>query len=552
MLKKFLVLALGVVLVVAAATSAMADTKVDFSGTFRVRAFYNNNFTLQGKSDWESKRSYLDQRLRIDLKLMPSENLTLNLGLTTEDQTWGQQGTKNFFSRPYGATNGVATPVTVPTATSSPAFTSTQTNFELRYFWADIKTPIGLFSVGRQPGSTFGLGILGWSGSKAMPAAIGDSTSLGNSRDRIKWTQSFGSLTLTGIYDKMVEADASYGENGLWPTSTRKYDQDWDEYSVTGTYKFENGGVTLTVAYNSDKSQVASIGSGLSTRPTAAGGGMAIPLAGLIPKGAAPYVLGSNPDVDASWWTFTPAVSLNFGPVGLHAESTIMTGSAKWLLGPHPAQAIIPGTNVWSDVKDNASITGFQFYADATYNYGPGLVGLQYAYTSGDKSYTDYTIDGMLTVDSDFTPFLIVYDRGLNIGLDQPTTRTRGAFNDGLMTEPYRSGNHWMLGAWVDHSLTEDLLIHAAFGYFDVVNPGTNLYNGKSINKHFGSELDVSLIYTIMNNLTNQLDIGYFWSGNYFKQGWSNGDEAARNGFDRSVARIGNAYAVKNTLTMKF
>ncbi|MBF0530808.1 MAG: hypothetical protein HQK55_16380, partial [Deltaproteobacteria bacterium] len=85
MLKKYLILALGMILIVAFAASAMADTKVDFSGTFRVRAFYNNNFTLQGKSAWESKRSYLDQRLRIDLKLMPTENLTLNLGLTTED-----------------------------------------------------------------------------------------------------------------------------------------------------------------------------------------------------------------------------------------------------------------------------------------------------------------------------------------------------------------------------------------------------------------------------------------------------------------------------------
>jgi hypothetical protein len=63
------------------------------------------------------------------------------------------------------------------------------------------------------------------------------------------------------------------------------------------------------------------------------------------------------------------------------------------------------------------------FYADVTYNFGPGLAGIQYAYVSGDESGYDYDVDGIQTIGADFTPFLIVYDRGTSFKGTPPTVR---------------------------------------------------------------------------------------------------------------------------------
>jgi hypothetical protein len=136
-MKKLFILALGVFLVVAFTAGAMAETKVNFKGTYRVRAFYKNNHNLNSESDDESKESYFDNRLRIDFQLMPSDQLTMNIGLTTEDWRWGKTGQGTFVTRPttVQADDGIV-------------------NFEIRYAYMDIKTSVGLFKIGRMPGSS--------------------------------------------------------------------------------------------------------------------------------------------------------------------------------------------------------------------------------------------------------------------------------------------------------------------------------------------------------------------------------------------------------------
>jgi hypothetical protein len=70
------------------------------------------------------------------------------------------------------------------------------------------------------------------------------------------------------------------------------------------------------------------------------------------------------------------------------------------------------------------------------------------------------------------------------------------------------------LGGWVDYSVTEDLMLHAALGYFAV-----NEIPSKNWDKHVGTEFDLGLKYNIMSNLSYQLDAGYFWTGDYYKMG---------------------------------
>ena len=160
-----------------------------------------------------------------------------------------------------------------------------------------------------------------------------------------------------------------------------------------------------------------------------------------------------------------------------------------------------------------------------TYTFGPGLAGIQYAYVSGDESLYDYTVDGILSIGGDFTPFLIVYDRG---------TSFSGTAANGQAMNISNQANQWMVGAWVDYTLTEDLMLHAALGYFAV-----NEVPSEAWDKDVGTELDLGLKYNIMSNLTYQLDMGYFWTGDYYKMGVSTAD-------------VGNAYCIKNTLQISF
>ena len=92
-----------------------------------------------------------------------------------------------------------------------------------------------------------------------------------------------------------------------------------------------------------------------------------------------------------------------------------------------------------------------------------------------------------------------------------------------------------MDGSWLGRlQCDEDLMLHAALGYFAV-----NEIPSKDWDKHVGTEFDVGLKYNIMSNLSYQLDMGYFWTGDYYKMGVSTND-------------VGNAYCIKNTLQISF
>ena len=94
--------------------------------------------------------------------------------------------------------------------------------------------------------------------------------------------------------------------------------------------------------------------------------------------------------------------------------------------------------------------------------------------------------------------------------------------------------NQWMVGGWVDYTVTEDLMLQAALGYFAV-----NEVPNKNWDKNVGTELDLGLKYNIMANLSYQLDLGCFWTGDYYKMGVSTAD-------------VGNAYCIKNTPQISF
>jgi hypothetical protein len=491
-MRKLGIFALGVFLVMAFTAGAMAETKVNFKGSYRVRAFYKNNFNLNNETEDESKESYFDNRLRIDFQLMPSDQLTMNIGLTTEDWKWGQTGTKGFVTRPTTtqADDGIV-------------------NFELRYAYMDIKTSFGLFKVGRMPGNAAGLATVGWTGTWLGSGFLDDTAA--SARDRIAYTLPMGNFQLIAVYEKKHEVDASSGKKG--DRTANQYDQDWDEWSITPVYKFANGGVACTFAYNKINSQFYQL-EGNS------------PITDWLPYPVQQAITGPTSDIDAYYWVINPGVALNFGPVGVHAEFAYASGKAEWTNPTGtPSTWTDPVTGKVYDINDEVDLMSLAFYADVTYNFGPGLVGIQYAYVSGDESTYDYDVDGIQTIGADFTPFLIVYDRG---------TSFKGTPVNGQAMNIGNEANQWMLGAWVDYSVTEDLMLHAALGYFAV-----NEIPSKDWDKHVGTEFDLGLKYKIMSNLSYQLDVGYFWTGDYYKMGVDTNE-------------VGNAYCIKNTLQIKF
>ena len=503
--KKIVLIALGALLVVAFAATAMAETKVDFSGSYRVRAILKEmtagpNWAPVAGGGYEmagTRASYFDHRLRISLKFMPSEFLTMHVGLNLDGNKWGEQGWDNDYWRP----NGDASSGNDNYPVGSGAY------FEVRYYYMSIKTGIGVFSIGRQPGGAAGFIGLGWSGSPLAASDVFDGIT---PRDRIKWAAAFGPLGLTFVYEKDVERDRGTADNA---PATRQDDQDWDTYSITGAYKFGMGGAILTIAYDRRHSNDISRESGV----------------GLQFLAPAAVAAGAT-SADAHLWILIPAVVLNFGPVGVHGEIEYITGSAdiRYGGGPTPAGA-----------KDDIDISAIGYYLDVTFNFGPGMVGVQYANFSGDGDTTDWKRDGLTAAGGDFTPFAVAYDEGV-----APAALPGGALRAG---KPGLQGisdaaNHWMLGFWVDYSVTEDLMLHAAYGYFNINEVGEYSYDGgatwKDQDHNFGSEIDLIAKYTIMPNLSFTFEFGYFMPGDYWKSA--------------GTADLAGMYRIKNTLQLKF
>ena len=129
-----------------------------------------------------------------------------------------------------------------------------------------------------------------------------------------------------------------------------------------------------------------------------------------------------------------------------------------------PDTGIYPNENTWPKVNGS----GYGFYVDGIYNYGPGEAGPMFSYISG-RNFNDYNdadgkMEGIIGLGNgdNHLPFLVAYDRGL--------FNRHALMNTGPIDDLGSWNNHWMVGFWNDYNLNEDLILHAALGYFQLVN----------------------------------------------------------------------------------
>ena len=468
-MKKLLILVLGALLVMSFVTPVLAETKVDFSGAFRVRHWTRNNTaTLADDSDNEFGQQYFDQRFRLYTTFMPSEALAVNIRMEAANNKWGTQESGLNYVR--AARNpAVLTSVTGVDSDGDgvvDALQTTSTNLgdahydsspEFYRAYMTIKTSFGMFDLGRMSAGVAGLQLLGYSGSGFQGSEVFDSE---GPSDRIKWVMASGNFSIAAVYQKNVEFDEAIAAN----------DQDSDVFATLPGIKFAQGGANFLIVY-------------ARTRTV--------------------------PGVDVDAYTFNPALLLNFGPVGIHTEIKYVTGTMDFE----------------DDNIEDQDLSGWAFYIDVLFNYGPGEVGLQYFYSSGDDDAADDELGGQATSGADFVPFLVATD----ITVSGPVG------GQGL-----NNASNWsMVGLWADHSITEDMMIHAAVGYFRINEVGEDAGYPEDTDNHYGNEVDLGFQWNLMGNLTFTTIAGYFMSGDYFAFGDDNID-------------VGDAYVWKNELNLSF
>ena len=206
-MKKLMIPALALLVLVAFSVPVMAETKVKFKGNWRVRGQYNDNYYY---TDEDSvKQSYLNHRLQFHVDFMPSDAITMHISTyALKDQKWGHQVSNLEWSGKSGAPGATAN--NAGTANANIGGKDYTGSMEVYRAWMDIKSSYGTFSVGRMPTGFGGLAGLGHDFSTMGDFLPFDSEA---EQDRLKWVYSSGPFRISAYYQKTAERDADSSQN---------------------------------------------------------------------------------------------------------------------------------------------------------------------------------------------------------------------------------------------------------------------------------------------------------------------------------------------------
>jgi hypothetical protein len=287
-------------------------------------------------------------------------------------------------------------------------------------------------------------------------------------------------------------------------------DADRDRFGIEPRYQWDDGGISLGIAYIRDKSWDLEIN--------------------------VEDITLNYPD----WRTFSPkkawqlninpAFVQNWGPFSIHFEGAVAFGKATY-------RSIDRIANEF--VEQDFKINGLGLYLDAAYNYGAGDITLMSWYADG-TSYNDLnkdtpTLHSAVSM-GNFYPFLVAYNSlALGAGYESNlltdgysgisgNDQLIGVRNDGGTDLNFANTNHWAVAIMGNHAFTDDISINYGIGYFRLVSlpPFALAANGDVIHspntsKSLGVEIDLGATFQILDNLSFSSKFGYMFNGSAYK-----------------------------------
>jgi len=199
-MRKFWIVLLALGLVAAFSMPVWAAVDGKFSGSLRMRGWYDNNIKSLDKDKYTGAGAsqFYDNRLRLQPTFKIAEGLALTVRFDALEKKWGQ------------------------TLSSVAGGVDFNDSVNLERAYVNFKTKAGEGQIGYQTIKEWG-------------TVFGNSAS---SAPRIKWTVPVGDLSLFGIIEKVTEDTTNVGKN---------IDSDRDRYQIGGVYKFKGGDVGMMI-----------------------------------------------------------------------------------------------------------------------------------------------------------------------------------------------------------------------------------------------------------------------------------------------------------------
>jgi len=464
-MKKFWIVMLVVGLFTAftmPAFAAVGGVDVQFSGTYRVRGWYDDNigaptaFNKDG-SGVNKGQAFYDNRLRMETTFKVAEGLKLVTRFDALEKKWGQNVA--YYGSSY-----------------SPNYNDT-ISFERAY--VSFNTGLGTFNVGYQDWQRFGTQFIDT-----------DATYPG-----IKWINTFGSLTVLAGTEKRSESKTSSGKNGTLngnqPYNSGYVDIDTDVYDLGFIFKFKGGDAGLLYQYYNmnDNSQVKTQNAFAFKRTI---------------------------------HVFDGYGKYKFGPVYVEAEGVMATGTILDLANNSKSNFQNVGLEAYG-FYINAEVEFKPIYAGLKFAYVTGDNGE--SGQAGSNRVMHGSAFNVLSLgqDHDFALMIGNYEY-LNQVTANGALGGAGWTAPAGQGINYSMDNisAWQVYVGVKPTPKLDVRVAVTDAYLQTK---PNVYVGLSgvltanqiVSDHIGTEVDLRASYKIFDNLTYTIGAGYFFAGDYFK-----------------------------------
>lgn len=338
-----------------------------------------------------------------------------------------------------------------------------------RQVYGQINQDWGTVKIGRIDGiGDQGLTSLGY-----VPGSAGDGYIYRAPFDNL--SDPWDAIYYTNAWDNGFGLNAFYAKAASGGTVNNRYkDADYDRISVEGVYKWDGGGVSMAVMMDRDYAGKNDVTLGANTY-----------------KG-----VGRR-----SAWYINPAFAHSFGEWSIHAE--MMFGWGK---------EYVPGQNKSHQID----ASGYAFYADVDYNYGPGNVALMGWYASGTE-WSDDEDNGFVGM-GDFAPLVVAfYDNTLGNG----RWSSNAAWDSAGPGNGNGPNNNWGVAFTGQHAANDYLTIDWAVGYTSLIYSNYRFANPVTTERHYsgtdlGWEVDLGMTIQLLDNLQFSTMFGYMFVGDAY------------------------------------